>query len=71
VGSGSARYSGDLDITRTDAFDRYFQANIAGHGELANAQATLTVDKGVNYIKTKAVASAVGRELDGHGFAPC
>ncbi|ETA72209.1 MULTISPECIES: pilus assembly protein [Mesorhizobium] len=49
---------GDLDISRTDAFDRYFQANIAGHGELANAQATLTVDRGVNFIKTKAVASA-------------
>ncbi|MBN9218784.1 MAG: hypothetical protein J0I79_12590 [Mesorhizobium sp.] len=54
----ASSHLGDLDITRTDAFDRYFQANIAGHGELANAQATLTVDKGVNFIKTKAVASA-------------
>lgn len=54
----ASSHLGDLDITRTDAFNRYFQANIAGHGELANAQATLTVDKGINYIKTKAVASA-------------
>ncbi|PBB28461.1 hypothetical protein CK228_14410 [Mesorhizobium sp. WSM4312] len=54
----ASSHLGDLDITRTDAFDRYFQANIAGHGELANAQATLTVDRGVNFIKTKAAASA-------------
>ncbi|GLQ82685.1 hypothetical protein GCM10007881_62080 [Mesorhizobium huakuii] len=54
----ASSHLGDLDITRTDAFDRYFQANIAGHGELANAQAKLTVDRGVNFIKTKAVASA-------------
>ena len=54
----ASSHLGDLDITRTDAFNRYFQANIAGHGELANAQATLTVDRGVNFIKTKAVASA-------------
>ena len=48
----------DLDINRTDAFNRYFQANVATHGELTNAQAALTVDKGVNYINTKAIASA-------------
>jgi len=54
----ASSHLGDLEITRTDAFDRYFQANIAGHGELANAQATLSVDRGVNFIKTKAVASA-------------
>ncbi|MDF2388511.1 hypothetical protein JMG10_44235 [Nostoc ellipsosporum NOK] len=54
----ASSHLGDLDITRTDAFDRYFQANIMGHSELANAQATLTVDKGINFIKTKAVASA-------------
>ncbi|WP_246679447.1 pilus assembly protein [Mesorhizobium sp. B2-3-5] len=54
----ASSHLGDLDLTRTDAFDRYFQANIAGHGELTNAQATLTVDRGVNFIKTKAVASA-------------
>ena len=33
----ASSHLGDLDISRTDAFDRYFQANIAGHGELANA----------------------------------
>ncbi|KRB31918.1 MULTISPECIES: pilus assembly protein [Mesorhizobium] len=54
----ASSHLGDLDMTRTDAFDRYFQANVVGHGELANAQATLTVDRGVNFIKTKAVASA-------------
>ncbi|MEO5755698.1 MAG: pilus assembly protein [Mesorhizobium sp.] len=54
----ASSHLGDLDITRNDAFDRYFQANIAGHGELGNAQATLTVDKGINYINTRAVASA-------------
>lgn len=54
----ASSHLGDLDITRNDAFNRYFQANIVGHGELGNAQATLTVDKGVNFVKTKAVASA-------------
>ncbi|WP_214474042.1 pilus assembly protein [Mesorhizobium sp. dw_380] len=54
----ASSHLGDLEISRTDAFNRYFQANIVGHGELANAQATLTVDRGVNFIKTKAVASA-------------
>jgi Flp pilus assembly protein TadG len=54
----ASSHLGDLDITRTDAFNRYFQANIVGHGELGNAQATLTVDKGVNFVKTKAVATA-------------
>ena len=54
----ASSHLGDLDVTRNDAFDRYFQANIAGHGELGNAKATLTVDKGVNFVKTKAVASA-------------
>ncbi|ESY95650.1 pilus assembly protein [Mesorhizobium sp. LNHC209A00] len=54
----ASSHLGDLDITRTDAFDRYFQVNIAGHGELVNAKATLAVDRGVNFIKTKAVASA-------------
>ncbi len=53
----ASSHLGDLDVTRTDAFNRYFQANIAGHGELASAEATLTVDKGINYVKTKAVAS--------------
>ncbi|MER9301706.1 pilus assembly protein TadG-related protein [Mesorhizobium sp. M0293] len=54
----ASSHLGDLDITRNDAFNRYFQANIVGHGELGNAQATLTVDKGVNFVKTKAVATA-------------
>ena len=54
----ASSHLGDLDITRNDAFDRYFQVNIAGHGELGNAKATLTVDRGINFIKTKAVATA-------------
>lgn len=54
----ASSHLGDLDITRNDAFDRYFQANLAGHGELGNAKATLTVDRGINFIKTKAVATA-------------
>ncbi|MBB6408025.1 pilus assembly protein [Mesorhizobium sangaii] len=54
----ASSHLGDLDITRNNAFDRYFQANIAGHGELGNAKATLTVDRGINFVKTKAVASA-------------
>ncbi|RUX93106.1 MULTISPECIES: pilus assembly protein [unclassified Mesorhizobium] len=54
----ASSHLGDLDITRNDAFNRYFQANIVGHGELGNAQATLTVDKGINFVKTKATASA-------------
>lgn len=54
----ASSHLGDLDITRNDAFNRYFQANIVGHGELGNAQATLTVDKGINFVKTKAVATA-------------
>jgi Flp pilus assembly protein TadG len=51
----ASSHLGDLDITRNDAFNRYFQANIVGHGELGNAQATLTVDKDINFVKTKAV----------------
>jgi len=54
----ASSHLGDLDVTRPDAFNRYFQANIAGHGELGNAVATLTVDKGVNFVRTKAVATA-------------
>ncbi|WP_256749638.1 pilus assembly protein [Mesorhizobium sp. Mes31] len=54
----ASSHLGDLDITRNDAFDRYFQVNLAGHGELGNAKATLTVDRGINFIKTKAVATA-------------
>ncbi|TIT05039.1 MAG: hypothetical protein E5W86_30695, partial [Mesorhizobium sp.] len=54
----ASSHLGDIDISRSDAFNRYFQANVATHRELSNAQATLSVDKGVTYIKTKAVASA-------------
>ncbi|WP_296742138.1 pilus assembly protein [Mesorhizobium sp.] len=54
----ASSHLGDADASRTDVFNRYFQVNVANHGELANAQATLTVDKGINFVKTKAVASA-------------
>lgn len=54
----ASSHLGDADVTRNDVFNRYFQANIATRGELSNAQATLTVDKGVSYVKTKATASA-------------
>ncbi|TPI08734.1 hypothetical protein FJW06_28060 [Mesorhizobium sp. B4-1-3] len=54
----ASSHLGDAEVTRTDAFNRYFQANIAGHGELSNAKATLTVDRGVNFVKTRATASA-------------
>ncbi|WP_217576814.1 pilus assembly protein [Mesorhizobium sp. GbtcB19] len=54
----ASSHLGDADVTRSDAFNRYFQANVANNGELANAKATLVVDKGVNYVKTKASASA-------------
>ncbi|WP_245489591.1 MULTISPECIES: pilus assembly protein [unclassified Mesorhizobium] len=54
----ASSHLGDAEVTRNDAFDRYFQANVASHGELSNAQATLTVDKGINYVRTKASASA-------------
>jgi Flp pilus assembly protein TadG len=48
----------DTEENRRVAFDRYFQANVAEHGGLSNAKATLTVDKGFNFVKTKATASA-------------
>lgn len=54
----ASSHLGDAETTRTDAFNSYFQANIASHGELSNAKATLTVDRGVNFVKTKATASA-------------
>ncbi|TPN79609.1 hypothetical protein FJ987_05970 [Mesorhizobium sp. CU2] len=54
----ASSHLGDIDVSRSEVFGRYFQANVATHGELVNARATLTVDKGVNYVKTKAVASA-------------
>lgn len=48
----------DGEADRRQAFDRYFQVNVANHRELLNAKVTLSVDKGLNYVKTKAVASA-------------
>ncbi|MEZ2332831.1 pilus assembly protein TadG-related protein [Mesorhizobium sp. RCC_202] len=54
----ASSHLGDAETTRNDAFNSYFQANVASHGELSNAKATLTVDRGVNFVKTKAVASA-------------
>ncbi|MDX8526861.1 pilus assembly protein [Mesorhizobium sp. MSK_1335] len=54
----ASSHLGDAEVTRSDAFNSYFQANVANHGELSNARAMLTVDRGVNYVKTKAVASA-------------
>lgn len=54
----ASSHLGDAETTRNDAFNSYFQANVATHGELSNARATLTVDRGVNFVKTKAVASA-------------
>ncbi|TGT57220.1 pilus assembly protein, partial [bacterium M00.F.Ca.ET.159.01.1.1] len=35
----ASSHLGDAEVTRNDAFDRYFQANVASHGELSNAQA--------------------------------
>ena len=54
----ASSHLGDAETTRAGAFDSYFQANVASHGELSNAKATLTVDRGVNFVKTKATASA-------------
>ncbi|BCM18452.1 pilus assembly protein [Mesorhizobium sp. J8] len=54
----ASSHLGDAEVTRADAFNRYFQANIASHDELSNAKATLTVDRGVNFVKTRATASA-------------
>jgi Flp pilus assembly protein TadG len=54
----ASSHLGDAETTRAGAFDSYFQANVASHSELSNAKATLTVDRGVNFVKTKATASA-------------
>ncbi|UCI25077.1 pilus assembly protein [Mesorhizobium sp. B2-8-5] len=54
----ASSHLGDAETTRNDAFNSYFQANVASHGELSNAKATLTVDRGVNFVKTRATASA-------------
>ncbi|MER9066968.1 pilus assembly protein [Mesorhizobium sp. M0902] len=54
----ASSHLGDIEASRKDVFDRYFQTNVAGHSELRNAEATLTVERGLNYIQTKAVAMA-------------
>ncbi|TPL49616.1 pilus assembly protein [Mesorhizobium sp. B2-4-6] len=54
----ASSHLGDAETTRNDAFNSYFQANVASHGELSNPKATLTVDRGVNFVKTRATASA-------------
>ncbi|CDX56117.1 conserved exported hypothetical protein [Mesorhizobium plurifarium] len=54
----ASSHLGDAEVTRADAFNSYFQANIASHGELSNPKATLTVDRGINFVKTRATASA-------------
>lgn len=54
----SSSHLSDMEANRRLAFDGYFQANVANHPELSNAKVTLSVDKGFNYVKTKAVASA-------------
>jgi Flp pilus assembly protein TadG len=48
----------DNEAGRKATFDRYFQVNAGSHRELSNARVTLSVDRGLNYVKTKAVASA-------------
>ncbi|MBZ9739695.1 MULTISPECIES: pilus assembly protein [unclassified Mesorhizobium] len=48
----------DSEADRQTALQRYFQANIANHTELLNPKVTFAVDKGLNYVKTKASASA-------------
>ena len=54
----SSSHLSDGEANRRLAFDGYFQANVANHPELSNAKVTLSVDKGFNYVKTRAVASA-------------
>lgn len=54
----SSSHLSDDEAARRLAFDGYFQANVANHPELTNAKLTLSVDKGFNYVKTKAIASA-------------
>lgn len=49
---------GDGPQGRQAAFQQSFRANVAEHGELGNAKAELSIDEGLNYIKTTAVASA-------------
>ncbi|MEI5677456.1 VWA domain-containing protein [Mesorhizobium sp. CGMCC 1.15528] len=48
----------DKSTSRDDLFDGYFKANTNGQGSLVNPSAHLTVEQGVNYIKTTATATA-------------
>lgn len=48
----------DKSTSRDDLFNGYFKANTSEQGNLVNPTAHLTVEQGVNYIKTTATASA-------------
>ncbi|WP_353642023.1 pilus assembly protein TadG-related protein [Mesorhizobium sp. WSM2239] len=48
----------DGSKSRQEAFDGFFAANIYGRNGLENAEADLSVEEGVNYIKTSATAHA-------------
>ncbi|MFU0503429.1 pilus assembly protein TadG-related protein [Pseudaminobacter sp. NGMCC 1.201702] len=48
----------DRSVSRQDAFDGYFAANVEGRHDLANAEADLKVEPGVNSIRTSATAHA-------------
>ncbi|MEP9397301.1 pilus assembly protein [Mesorhizobium sp. KR2-14] len=48
----------DASISRDDAFQGFFKANIANGRDLLSPVAYLTVEQGTNYIKTSATAHA-------------
>ncbi len=48
----------DGSQSREESFDGFFAANIQGRNGLENAEADLSVEEGVNYIKTSATAHA-------------
>jgi Flp pilus assembly protein TadG len=48
----------DKNTSRDDLFDGYFKANTSNKSDLVNPTASLTVEQGVNYIKTTATAQA-------------
>jgi Flp pilus assembly protein TadG len=48
----------DGSQSREEAFDGFFAANVAGRTGLENAEADLSVEEGINYIKTTATAQA-------------
>jgi len=49
---------GSQPLSREEIFDRYFEANVTGKNGLLKATAKLTVEPGINYIKTSATAQA-------------